>query len=132
VNSTETPLGVHGVPGQANGASGVGPSVEDELARCLPHFGKMGLQLQQTAAQIEESVVDVCKSFQGIAARSKATVARTAEFLVQDDNAATGKRSFESILQACGGTMLKIMSSTAEAGELSRRAIERIEILMNI
>jgi len=127
VNLTENSLSPCSVPGKGNPFPGGEPSVEDELARCLSHFGKMGLQLQQTAAQIEESVIDVCRNFEGIAARSKATVARTADFLVQDGNASNGKRSFESLLQACGSTMLKIMSSTVEAGELSRRAIERIE-----
>jgi len=124
VNLIEKPLSPYSVPAKADAFAGGDPSVEAELARCLPHFGKMGVQLQETAAQIEESVVDVCKNFQGIAARSKATVRRTTDFLVQNDD---GKHSFESLLEACGSTMLKIMNSTAEAGELSRRAIERIE-----
>jgi methyl-accepting chemotaxis protein len=100
---------------------------EAELARYLPHLSRMSVQLRQTAAQIEDSVVEVCKSFQGIAERSRATVARTSDFLVHDSDTATGKRSFESLLQACGQTMLGIMASITEAGQLSRRAIERIE-----
>jgi methyl-accepting chemotaxis protein len=115
------------VADNSHAASGVEPGIEDELARCLPHLGNMGVQLQQTAAQIEEAVVDICKNFQGIAARSKATVARTTDFLGQNDTVSSGKHSFESLLEACGATMVKIMTSTAEAGELSRRAVERIE-----
>jgi methyl-accepting chemotaxis protein len=97
-----------------------------ELARYLPHLRKMSSQLQETALQIETSVVEVCNSFEAIAERSKATVKRTAGFLGRSE-ATSGVRSFESLIQSCGGTMLKIMESTAEAGEISLRAIERIE-----
>jgi methyl-accepting chemotaxis protein len=111
----------------ASQVAGALPDAEAELARYLPHLGKMSLQLKQTAAQIEDSVVEVCRSFQGIAERSRATVARTTDFLVRDDGSASGKRSFESLLQACGETMLTVMTSITEAGKLSRRAIDRIE-----
>jgi hypothetical protein len=45
--------------------------LEAELARYLPQLGRMGEQLKQTSKQIEESVVEVCDSFQGIAARAR-------------------------------------------------------------
>jgi len=86
----------------------------------------MGTQLQQTSAQIEESVVDVCKSFQGIADRARATVARTTGFLGREEDIGAGRRSFDGLLQACGATMLNIMNATAEAGEISDRAVDRI------
>lgn len=108
-----------------NGAAEVSKQ-KAELARYLPHLVNMSVQVKQTALQIEESVVAVCKSFQGIAERSKSNVNRTVGFLGRDD-AGTGKQSFEALLQSCGGTMQKIMNITAEAGELSLRAIERIE-----
>ena len=120
-----------GVPeegwGAAEGQKGADLRERDaELARYLPHLGKMSAQLQETAAQIETSVVEVCKNFEAIAERSKVTVKRTAAFLGRNE-VTSGARSFESLIQSCGGTMLKIMEATAEAGEISLRAIERIE-----
>jgi methyl-accepting chemotaxis protein len=101
--------------------------VEVELARYLPQLGRMSEQLKQTSIQIEESVVGVCNSFQGIAARARATVARASGFLGHDGQSTSGKQSFEGLIQACSSTLVKIMSTTAEAGDISHRAIERIQ-----
>jgi len=101
-------------------------AVQSELARYLPHFEKMGTQLRQTSAQIEDSVVGVCKSFQGIADRARATVARTTGFLGREGDQNADKPSFDALLKACGATMLDIMSANAEANETSNRAVARI------
>ena len=98
--------------------------LEAEIARYLPQMRRMGEQLKQTSKQIEESVVGVCDSFQGIAGRARATVTRATGFL---GNPASGKQSFEGLIEACSGTLVKIMNTTVEAGDISRRAIERIE-----
>jgi methyl-accepting chemotaxis protein len=103
-----------------------GTGVEAELARYLPHLDKMGTQLRQTSIQIEESVVEVCKNFEGIAERARATVGLTTGFLGRAGDAAENKRSFDSLLQVCSSTMLNIMNASAEAGEISLRAVERI------
>jgi methyl-accepting chemotaxis protein len=103
------------------------PDIEAELARYLPQLGRMGEQLKQTSNQIEESVVGVCDSFQGIAARARDTVARATGFLGNNGQSTQGKQSFESLIETCSGTLVKIMNTTVEAGEISRRAIERIE-----
>jgi methyl-accepting chemotaxis protein len=103
------------------------PDIEAELARYLPQLGRMGEQLKQTSRQIEESVVGVCDSFQGIAARAQATVARATGFLGNDGQSTQGKQSFEGMIETCSGTLVKIMNTTVEAGDISRRAIERIE-----
>jgi hypothetical protein len=77
-----------GAPFHANSHPAGSSDVEAELARYLPHLGKMSVQLQQTSKQIEDSVVDVCKSFQGIADRARATVAHATGFLGRDDDQA--------------------------------------------
>jgi methyl-accepting chemotaxis protein len=115
------------IPPQASPAPESRPGLEAEVARYLPQLGRMIEQLKQTSKQIEESVVGVCDSFQGIAARARATVARATGFLSNDEQAASGKQSFEGLIEACSGTLVKIMNTTVEAGEISRRAIERIE-----
>lgn len=109
---------------QAAGSSSV---VERELVLYLPRFTRMSEQLRQTSAQIESSVVQVCGSFEGIAARAKEAVARTAGFLSQDTQGPSSAGSFDSLIQSCGGTMVKILNVTEEAGEISRRAVERIQ-----
>lgn len=100
--------------------------VGTEIARYLPHLSRMSAQLKQTSTQIESSVVDVCGSFQGIAERARSTVSRTAGFLNSKSNGSSGKQSFEGLVQSCAGTLVKVLNTTEEAGEVSRRAIDRI------
>ena len=83
-------------------------------------------QLKQTSAQIESSVVEVCCSFQGIAERAKQTVARTSGFLGREGQGSSETPSFEGLIENCSETLVKILNVTEEAGEISRRAIERI------
>jgi methyl-accepting chemotaxis protein len=102
-----------------------GPGDDAALSRYLPQLAKMSEQLRQTSKQIEDSVLGVCGSFQGIAARARATVERASGFLGQDSS--SGKPSFEGLIQTCGDTLITVMNATTEAGEVARRAIERIE-----
>lgn len=111
---------------QEDGLCEAPADVDAELAGYLPQLAKMSEQLKQTSKQIEDSVVGVCDSFQGIATRARATVARANGFLGQDGQSTPGKLSFERLIQDCGGTLVNIMNTTAEAGDISRRAIERI------
>jgi methyl-accepting chemotaxis protein len=112
-------------------SNGSGPGGHSEvdvaLARYLSQLGRMGEQLRQTSKQIEDSVVGVCDSFQGIAQRAQATVARATGFLGNDGQATSDRRSFEGLIETCSGTLVKILNTTIEAGDVSRRAIERIE-----
>jgi methyl-accepting chemotaxis protein len=113
-------------PGMAGVVAGQSLSVEAELARYLPHFSRMSEQLKQTSLQIESSVVEVCDSFQGIAQRAKATVDRTKGFLSREGEGSSDTRSFEGLIENCSGTLVKILNLTEEAGEVSRRAVDRI------
>lgn len=99
--------------------------LETELSRHLPDLGRMSEQLKQTTAQIEDAVVDVCTSFQGIAQRARETVDRAAELLSEETSRRDG-RSFEALIESCSGTLVKVLGATEEVNEISRRAIERI------
>jgi methyl-accepting chemotaxis protein len=127
----ETPhRGLSEITGESpSNGSGPGGStgVDEALAQYLSQLGRMGEQLRQTSKQIEDSVVGVCDSFQGIAARARATVARAAGFLGTDGPSASDKQSFEKLIETCSGTLVKILNTTVEAGEISRRAMERME-----
>lgn len=114
-------------PGIPEVVAGTGSAVEAELFLYLPHFSRMSKQLNQTSQQIEGSVIDVCKSFQGIAERANSTAARTRGFLGGEDNGLSGKKSFEGLIENCSETLVKILNTTEKAGEVSRRAIERIQ-----
>jgi methyl-accepting chemotaxis protein len=109
------------------GAMPAGHPAESQLARFLPRFGLMSKQLKQTSKMIEDSVVEVCRSFQGIASRAKETVSRTAGFLGREREAHSTQPSFERLIENCSATLVKILNTTEEAGEVSRRAIERIQ-----
>jgi len=104
-------------------------AAEAELAGYLPHLDRMSKQLKETSKQIESSVVGVCNSFQGIAERAQETVSRTAGFLSSEGQDSSSKPSFESLIEKCGGTLVKILDATSDAGEISRRAIERIQLM---
>jgi methyl-accepting chemotaxis protein len=114
-----------------NGEASVNRSTQSdelsEFARYVPHLGRMSEQLKQTAKQIEEAVVEVCNSFQGIAARARATVARASDFMARDKQSGTDKSSFAGLIKSCSGTLVGMMKVTNEMGEVSRRAIERVE-----
>lgn len=114
-------------PGADVGVTSQSLDVEAESAQYLPHFSRMSEQLKQTSAQIESSVVEVCDSFQGIAERAKQAVVKTTNFLSREGDGISNTRSFEGLIENCGGTLVKILNVTEEAGEISRRAIERIQ-----
>jgi len=58
---------------------------------------------------------------------ARTTVARAAGFLSHDEQSTSGRQSFEALIEACSATLVKILNTTIEAGDVSRRAIERIE-----
>lgn len=103
-----------------------GSQVGAELARYLPHLDRMSRQIKVTAAQIEDSVLGVCNSFQGIAERARMAVSRTTEFLSNEGTGNSRNSSFEGLIEQCSSTLVKILNVTEESGEVSRRAIERI------
>jgi len=115
---------------QGSGASNSGTGDKSDmalLARYVPAIEKMSEQLRQTSSQIEQSVVEVCNSFQGMAERARATVAKATGFLGEGSDAAPGKRSFDELIENTGATLVKITNTIAESGEISRRAVQSIQ-----
>ena len=100
-----------------------------ELAQCMPQLNRMMEQLSQTSTQIEQSIVEVCKSFQDIAQRARDNGQRVAGFL--GSTSASDDRSFESLLQTCAATMVKLLDASAASGKVSKRAVERIQGIQN-
>jgi methyl-accepting chemotaxis protein len=106
-----------------NGAA----ELEALLVRCVPSMANMSEQLRQTSQHIEKSVMEVCGGFQGMAERAKATVDKATGFLGAGASAGTGKRSFDELIEKTGATLVNIMETVAESGEISRRAVQSIQ-----
>ncbi|GGH10980.1 methyl-accepting chemotaxis protein [Silvibacterium dinghuense] len=102
------------------------PGLESQMKPYLERLGTLSMQLRQTSSQIEHSVLEVCNSFQGIATRAKTTVSRAVSFLADDDRGQENV-SFETLIQNCSDTMVRILNVTLEAGEVSQRAVERVQ-----
>jgi methyl-accepting chemotaxis protein len=105
----------------------VGDSTVSGLSVYRPRLAMMSEQLRQTSAQIEESVVGVCVSIQGIADRARAGSRRTTDFLSSGHAGTSGHRSFDDLIHGCGETMVRLMHMSAEAGELAARTAERVQ-----
>lgn len=101
-------------------------STAADIARYLPQLSRMSEQLKQTSAQIENSVMEVCVSFQGIAQQAKAAVERGQTFLNQGASSKGADGGFDSLIKRCGETLVRVLNATEESGEVSRRAIERV------
>lgn len=96
------------------------------LKDCLPRLEIMGAQLTETSIQVEEAVVQICRSFQGIAEQAQTSVHRTAGFL-GGRHTDLQKQSFNALIQKCGFVLNKSLTTAAEASEASKQAIERIK-----
>ena len=92
-----------------------------------PRLEQMSEQLRQTSTQIEESVVGVCASIQGIADRARASSGRTTSFLSRSDADGGGQQSFDGLIRTCGDTMIRLMQVSAEAGDLAMQTAERVQ-----
>jgi len=101
---------------------------DPEIAAFPPRLERMGAQLKQVSAQVEESIVEVCGSFQGIAERARTSAVRTTNFLTQGNSkGGGGARSFDGLIEDCGETMVKLMNTSVQAGEVALRTVERVQ-----
>jgi methyl-accepting chemotaxis protein len=107
--------------------AGLAPEADVEIASFPPRMERMGAQLKQVSTQIEESIVGVCASFQGIAERARSGSNRATSFLSQRDDKSTGQRSFDGLINACSETMGKLMQTSVRAGEIALRTVERVQ-----
>jgi methyl-accepting chemotaxis protein len=92
-----------------------------------PRLEKMSEQLRQTSAQIEEAIVGVCISIQGVADRARTTSQRTTDFLGRSGTGEHGERSFEALIEACSETMIKLMQTASRVAEVAMETAERVQ-----
>lgn len=108
----------------------VDPTSEGELkaqiAVALPILGVMGMQLKETASQIESAVVEVCAKFQSMADRSRAGVSGAAE-LLSGGNDSQSTNSVEALIAEASRTIETLLRHTQDSAAVSNSAIERIK-----
>jgi methyl-accepting chemotaxis protein len=92
-----------------------------------PRLENMSEQLRQTSAQIEEAIVEVCISIQGVADRARAGSQRTTDFLGRSGTDEHGERSFEALIEACSETMVKLMQTASRVAEVAMETAERVQ-----
>lgn len=96
------------------------------IAFTLPVLGVMGVQLKETANQIESAVVEVCAKFQSMADRARAGVSGAAELLAgSGELQASG--SVESLIGEASRTIETLLRHTQDSAAVSNSAIERIK-----
>lgn len=114
-------------------------ALEAEVDACLAALPVVARHLEETRAQVEQAVVEVCASFQGIAARASSSVAE-ARSVLGSDASAQGKAGLDSTLEATRATFDRLLVRMGEsltraqdAGEQIRRvtrAVGKIETVL--
>ena len=96
------------------------------VAAHLPILPVLSAQLSETAAQIEQAVVEVCGNFQNIAVRTQASVSRTARFLGNQADGSGAHVDVETLIQASQGTLKSLLDRLVQASDQSMHAIDKL------
>jgi methyl-accepting chemotaxis protein len=105
----------------------MGPNdLRNALTANLPILPVLSAQLRQTAAQVEEAVVEVCENFAGIAARTQASVTRTTTFLGNQASGPGERVDIETLIEASRRTLETLLNRLGRASEKSACAIEKL------
>lgn len=103
--------------------------ISSALTSYIPAIAIMDTQLKETASQIEQAVIDVCTSFEGISSRARESVAKTTAFLASNSNSSQEKASVEELIQECQATMETLLNTIEHAGEVSRKAVDQMRMI---
>lgn len=96
-----------------------------ELNACLPLFPVLVTQLREAVDQIEQGVVQVCDSFEGMAARAREAVAQ----ISPDEHgkaANQGCAGIEQLIDATRETMGRLLKRIEQTSELSGATVQRM------
>lgn len=99
--------------------------LEGEVDACLAALPVVARQLDETRGQIESAVVEVCQSFQGIAARANSSVAEARQIL--GDGSQAGGVGFDGTLEAMRSTFDRLLVRMGEGLERAREAGGRMQ-----
>ena len=95
------------------------------IREALILFPVIRRQLQETSLQVEQSVIGVCSSFTGIAARAREAVAQSAELL--DGNVSGERATVESSIETSRRTIGALLERMERASSLSSLAVSSME-----
>lgn len=96
-----------------------------ELNACLPLFPVLVTQLREAVDQVEQGVVQVCDSFEGMAARAREAVAQ----ISPDQQEKTGNHRCAGVEQLIGATretMGRLLQRIEQTCELSGATVQRM------
>lgn len=91
----------------------------------LPVLPVLARQLRETQAQVENSVVNVCANFNGMATRARAGVEQAAKLIGGDGSGDGG--TLIGLLDSSHGTLETLMTRIVRGGELSMKAVYRMD-----
>jgi methyl-accepting chemotaxis protein len=97
-----------------------------EVADQLPVLPVLADQLEQTAVQIEQAVVDTCMNFHGMAARAQDSVARATAAMGACDAGENGQ-SLDALMATARETLEHLLQRSQRSAELSAEAAARVE-----
>jgi hypothetical protein len=100
--------------------------LRDALAANLPILPVLSAQLRETAAQVEQAVVEVCGNFETIAARTQASVTRTTSFLGNQGSGQDKRVDIETLVENSRETVETLLDRLGRASDKSASAIDKL------
>ncbi|MBZ5608422.1 MAG: hypothetical protein LAP38_09195 [Acidobacteriia bacterium] len=96
----------------------------DEVAGHWPHLPALEAQIRETAREVESSVVQVCGAFEGMATRSRDSVAAANQLL----GAGQGS-GIETVLEASRHSLQQLREQIGRGHQISSQLIDRMKTL---
>jgi methyl-accepting chemotaxis protein len=98
------------------------------LRSCLPVLPVLATQLQEVARDVEQAVVGVCGSFQGMAARARHAAAQSSLMKNVSANGSTADSGgINSLISNTRETMGSLLQRIEQGSNLSRLTVERMQ-----
>lgn len=105
-------------------------SLQAEVSACLPIFAVLAGQLTESVQQVEQAVVQIGASFQGIADRSRDSVTQAASCLgASDSSTETEQAGGQALVTMTRQTMQRLLDRIEQARQLSLKTVESIAVV---
>lgn len=101
--------------------------MQEEVIRHLPVLKVVGAQIEGTAQQIEQAVVNVCSNFQQIAEQARSGVNRATAFLANQNSDGVRRATVEELIEQSRATFDSLLSTLARSAEISQQAVRHMQ-----
>ncbi|HZU27134.1 MAG TPA: methyl-accepting chemotaxis protein [Bryobacteraceae bacterium] len=102
-------------------------SLRKQVRAHLPVLPVLRRQLQQTSAEMEQSVVAITRNFSGMAGQVRDIVARASHLLGSADAAEAGAGTVEALVDSSRATMQRLIDRMERSSAVSLQAVKRME-----